>query len=277
MGLSIHTNYASLVTQNQLGRTNNMLSSAMERLGTGFRINSAADDAAGLQIANRLEAQTRGLGVAIRNSQDAISLMQTGESALEELTNITYRMKDLAIQAANGVNGTEEYTALDAEYQELAAEFTRILDETTYGSGQTLLRGGSLDAAIQFQIGASATEILSVDITAELGALPADVAAFNDIGTQATASAQITALDAVLGDIGAARSALGANINRLDHTINNLTNVVENTNTAKGRITDADFALETSNMTKQQMLLQAGMSVLSQSNQMGAMVTSLLR
>src|SRR5690606_16747439 len=126
-------------------------------------------------------------------------------------------------------------------------------------------------------IGASATEILSVDITAELGALPADVAAFNDIGTQATASTQITALDAVLGDIGAARSALGANINRLDHTINNLTNVVENTNTAKGRITDADFALETSNMTKQQMLLQAGMSVLSQSNQMGAMVTSLLR
>lgn len=278
MGLSIHTNYASLVTQGQLGRTNNALATAMERLGTGYRINSAADDAAGLQIANRLEAQTRGMNVAIRNSQDAISMMQTGEGALEELTNITYRMKDLAIQSANGVNtDANERVALDAEYQQLAEEFTRILDETTYGSGQALLRGGTLDGAITFQIGAAATETLSVDISAQLGALPADVAAFSDITDAANSTAQITALDTVLNDIGTVRSALGANINRLDHTINNLTSIVENTNTAKGRITDADFAVETSNMTKQQMLLQAGMSVLSQSNQMSGLVTSLLR
>src|SRR5690606_22643261 len=135
MSLSIHTNYASLVTQNQIGRTNNMLSTAMERLGTGLRINSAADDAAGLQIANRLEAQTRGIGVAIRNSQDAISMLQTAEGALDELSNITFRMKDLAIQAANGVNGADELTALDAEFNELAAEFGRILDQTTFSSG----------------------------------------------------------------------------------------------------------------------------------------------
>jgi flagellin len=277
MGLSIHTNYASLVTQNQLGRTNNSLATAMERLGTGYRINSAADDAAGLQISNRLESQSRGLGVAARNSQDAISMMQTGEGALEELTNIVFRMKDLAIQAANGVNGTTEFTALNAEYGELGAEFTRILDQTTYGSGQALLRGGSLAAAIQFQIGASATETLTVNIGANITALPATAAALGTVGTAAGATAAITALDTVLTNVGAARSALGANINRLEHTINNLTSIVENTDTAKGRITDADFAVETSHMTKQQMLLQAGMSVLSQSNQMSGLVTSLLR
>lgn len=285
MGLSIHTNYASLVTQGQLGRTNTALATAMERLGTGYRINSAADDAAGLQISNRLEAQTRGMNVAIRNSQDAISMMQTAEGALEELTNITYRMKDLATQAANGVNGTTEYTALDSEYTELKAEFQRIIEETSYGSGTLLFddgsgaAGGSFgDAAgITFQIGASSTETLAVDVSTEIAALYTAVGAFGDLTDQANSTTELGALGDVLDDIGAARSKLGANINRLDHTINNLTSIVENTNTAKGRITDADFAVETSNMTKQQMLLQAGMSVLSQSNQMSGLVTSLLR
>ncbi|MCG6485121.1 Lateral flagellin, partial [Vibrio parahaemolyticus] len=132
-------------------------------------INSAADDAAGLTIANKLEAQTRGMSVAMRNSQDAISMLQTADGALEELTNIAYRMKDLATQGANGTNGTTELAALDSEYQELEAEATRILTQTTYGAGQQLLQGGKLAAAVDFQIGASAAETLTVDISTNLG------------------------------------------------------------------------------------------------------------
>src|SRR5690554_70096 len=128
MSLSIHTNFASMVAQNGLARNNNMLSTAMERLGTGFRINSAADDAAGLQIANRLTAQTRGMAVAQRNSMDAISMLQTADGALDEIASIAFRMKDLATQAANGTNSEDDLTALQAEYKELGDEVERIME-----------------------------------------------------------------------------------------------------------------------------------------------------
>ncbi len=273
MALSMHTNYASLVTQNTLSSNNELLTTAMERLSTGLRINSASDDAAGLTIANKLEAQTRGMSVAMRNSQDAISMLQTADGALEELTNIAYRMKDLATQAANGTNGATELGALDAEYQELETEATRILTQTTYGAGQTLLQGGKMDGAVTFQIGASATEVLTVDISGDLGNID-----FTTTGDLTTAGAgEITTVDALFDTINTVRSTLGANINRLDHTINNLANISENTAAAKGRITDADFAVESSNMTKNQMLMQAGTTVLSQTNQLPSMAMSLLR
>ncbi|CAE6947448.1 lateral flagellin LafA [Vibrio sp. B1FLJ16] len=278
MALSMHTNYASLVTQNTLSSNNELLTTAMERLSTGLRINSAADDAAGLTIANKLEAQTRGMSVAMRNSQDAISMLQTADGALDEITNIAYRMKDLATQASNGTNGTTELAALDAEYQELKTEATRILTETTYGAGQKLLVGGKLAAAVDFQIGASAAETLTFDMSADLTTL--NTAATTGIGgltTNALANAEITAVDGLFDVVNTVRSSLGANINRLDHTINNLANVSENTAAAKGRITDADFAVESSNMTKNQMLMQAGTTVLSQTNQLPGMAMSLLR
>ncbi|EKO3389800.1 lateral flagellin LafA [Vibrio fluvialis] len=275
MALSMHTNYASLVTQNTLNSTNNLMTTAMERLSTGLRINSAADDAAGLTIANKLEAQTRGMSVAMRNSQDAISMLQTADGALEELTNIAYRMKDLATQGANGTNGTTELAALDSEYQELEAEATRILTQTTYGAGQQLLQGGKLAAAVDFQIGASAAETLTVDISANLAAV--DFTTTGALTTNAASNAEITVIDGLFDTINTVRSTLGANINRLDHTINNLANVSENTAAAKGRITDADFAVESSNMTKNQMLMQAGTTVLSQTNQIPGMAISLLR
>ncbi|MEX3071372.1 lateral flagellin LafA [Vibrio alginolyticus] len=278
MALSMHTNYASLVTQNTLSSNNELLTTAMERLSTGLRINSAADDAAGLTIANKLEAQTRGMSVAMRNSQDAISMLQTADGALDEITNIAYRMKDLATQASNGTNGTTELAALDAEYQELKTEATRILTETTYGAGQKLLVGGKLAAAVDFQIGASAAETLTFNMSADLGTL--NTAATTGIGgltTNALANAEITAVDGLFDVVNTVRSSLGANINRLDHTINNLANVSENTAAAKGRITDADFAVESSNMTKNQMLMQAGTTVLSQTNQLPGMAMSLLR
>ncbi|WKE66540.1 lateral flagellin LafA [Gallaecimonas kandeliae] len=276
MSLSIHTNFASLVTQNTLSKNNNMLSTAMQRLGTGLRINSSADDAAGLQIANRLTAQTRGMAVAQRNSQDAISMLQTADGSLDELSSIAFRMKDLATQAANGTNTTADNTALNSEYGELKAEVTRIMQNTTYG-GSKLLEGGKLASAVTFQIGASTSDTLAFDASAEIGAVTTAYGAAGTIDTQANATTAMGNLDTLISSVGAARAKFGANINRLDHTINNLATISQNTEAAKGRIMDADFAKETSNMTKQQLLMQTGMSVLSNANQMSGLVTSLLR
>lgn len=275
MALSMHTNYASLVTQNTLSSTNDLLTTAMERLSTGLRINSAADDAAGLVISSRLEAQVRGMTVAKRNSQDAISMMQTADGALEELTNIAYRMKDLATQSANDTNGQNERDALQAEYLELHNEMDRILNFTTYGAGETLLVGGKLASNLTFQIGASKTETLAFDMTTELGNI--DTSTIGSIGTNATDSnTEIGVIDDLFNAINTARAKLGANINRLEHTINNLSSISENTSAAKGRITDADYAVETSNMTKNQMLVQAGTKVLQNTNQMPSLAMSLL-
>nr|AAK57645.1 LafA2 [Aeromonas caviae] len=286
MGLSIHTNFASLTTQNQLNNTNKMLGTAMQRLGTGLRINSAADDAAGLQMATRLQAQSNGQKVGMRNAQDAISMMQTAEGALDEMTNIVQRMKDLATQGANGTTSAENYPALSADFGELSTELGNIVNNTSFG-GQTLLKGGSFEVptGVTFQIGGSSTETLKVDVptamkdltgtTATSGTADADIVA--GIGDQTKASDAITATSNLLDQIGAVRSSFGANINRLEHTVNNLSNMKENTDMANGRIMDADFAQESTNMTKNQMLMQAGMSVLSNSNQMTGMVTSLLR
>ncbi|MDX7797218.1 lateral flagellin LafA [Aeromonas caviae] len=286
MGLSIHTNFASLTTQNQLNSTNKMLGTAMQRLGTGLRINSAADDAAGLQMATRLQAQSNGQKVGMRNAQDAISMMQTAEGAMDEMTNIVQRMKDLATQGANGTTSADDYTALNAEFGELTKELGNIVNNTSFG-GQKLLKGGSFEAAagVTFQIGGSSTETLKVDVatamkdltgtTAASGIADADIVA--GIDDQTKASDAITATSNLLDQIGAVRSSFGANINRLEHTVNNLSNMKENTDMANGRIMDADFAQESTNMTKNQMLMQAGMSVLSNSNQMTGMVTSLLR
>lgn len=288
MGLSIHTNYSSLVTQSQLNSTNKMLSTAMQRLGTGLRINSAADDAAGLQIATRLQAQSNGQKVGMDNAQNAVSMMQTADGAMEEMTNIVQRMKDLSTQAANGTNSSSDMTAMNAEFTELKSELTNIVDNTTFG-GKKLLKGGAFEGAVTFQIGGTANEKLSLSATGTLatslkkvtgttassGIADTDIAA--GIGDQTKAQAAMGKLDTLLDDITTTRSGFGANINRLEHTVNNLSNMKENTDVAKGRIMDADFAAESTSMTKNQMLMQAGMSVLSNSNQMTSLVTSLLR
>jgi flagellin len=289
MALSMHTNFASLVTQNTLNNTSNLLNTSMERLSTGYRINSAADDAAGLQIATRLESQTRGMSVAMRNSQDGISMMQTAEGAMDEMTNIVYRMNDLATQASNGSVSANDRTALDAEYQQLGEELANIMDSTSFGGNKLLQDAGTFGAAaVNFQIGTQAGEQLAVDVSAEVQAINASIGtsgalAVGDLTSEANAQTAMTALTGATGDagllgqIGTARSALGANINRLEHTMTNLGNMVENTSAAKGRITDADFAVESSNMTKNQMLMQAGTTVLSQTNQLPGMAMSLLR
>lgn len=288
MALSMHTNYASLVTQNTINGTSNLLNTAMERLSTGYRINSAADDAAGLQISTRLESQTRGMNIAMRNAQDGQSMMQTAEGAMDEATNIVYRMNDLATQASNDTASTADRTAMNEEYQQLNEELVNIMGTTNYGGQKLFDTTGFAAGAVNIQIGTQAGDQLAVDISTEIGTLNTSIGAaggyaLGDISTAAGAQTALTTLtgangDAgLLADIGTTRSALGANINRLDHTISNLGNMAENTSAAKGRITDADFAVESSNMTKNQMLMQAGTTVLSQTNQMPSMAMSLLR
>src|SRR5690606_27202673 len=295
MSLSIHTNFASLVTQNTLNRSNSLLSTAMQRLGTGLRINSAADDAAGLQIATRLSAQSRGMGVAQRNAQDAISLLQTAEGAFSEMTDVLQRMKDLATQGANGTNSDDGLCALQAEYDELGKELNNIMSNTSY-AGEALFSanstGGKFAAAVTFQIGSTSAETMSLDLTDATGsgAVKAVTDALDGVsavyttpattpGTEitATANATIDLVDTALDAVGSLRAQFGATINRLEHTSNNLANMQSNTDMAKGRIMDADFAAESSTMTKQQMLMQSGISVLGNSNQLTGLVASLLR
>ena len=281
MALSIHTNYSSLVTQTNLTKTNNALGTNQQRLGTGLRINSAADDAAGLQIATRLNAQSRGMDVAMRNTSDAVSLLQTAEGAFTEATDILQRMKDLATQSANGTNAAKDREALDAEFTELGKELQNIITNTKY-AGEALFSGAGakLAADITFQIGSDAAETMTVaaadtGIADTVTALNTDVPALG-VDTAAGATAAITRLNTALDEIGVTRAAFGANINRLNHTANNLGNMKDNTDMAKGRIMDADFAKESASMSKNSMLLQSGISMLKQAGQMPGMVMSLL-
>ena len=279
MALSIQSNMASMSIQNQLGRSNNDLSTALERLGSGFKINSAKDDAAGLQIASRLNAQVRGQDAGLYNGNNAMSMMQTAEGAFDEMTNIAYRMKELATQGSSDTNGAKEWAAQSAEYTALATELTNIMDNTSFGDGTKLLAAaGKFGAgAVNFQVGSSAAETLNVDISTQLGAVTTAIgsaAAFTDV---ATAQAQIAFVDTLVGEIGTARSTLGASMNRLDHTMTNVSNMKQNTQAAVGTLMDADFAAETSNMTKQQLLMNSGISVLSTANSTTQMIGSLLR
>ncbi|MEW7311531.1 flagellin [Buttiauxella gaviniae] len=301
MALSIFTSGAAMSSTNALNKSNSILSTAMERLGTGKRINSAADDAAGLQIATRLQGQVNGMGVAQRNVSDATAMLQSAEGAFDEVTNILYRMKDLATQAANDTNGTNERDALQAESDELNKELKNILTQTKFG-GESLIfsmgtngttftvDGGKLGKEMAFQIGADKSESLKLDLTKQgtggttdlmdkldkafgFTTTTAGVAAINlSTGSGAAIDTITTALDTV----GTVRSTLGANINRLGHTSANLANMKDNTTLALGNIRDADFASEATNMTRNQMLAQTSMSMLKQANSMSGMVMSLL-
>ena len=275
--LSVHTNYASLIAQNSVTNSNDKLTTAMERLSTGMRINSAADDAAGLQIATRLNANVVGMQTASRNVSDATSMLQTADGALDELTTIALRQKELATQAANGVNSAEDLTALNSEFQALSTEMGRIIGSTEY-AGNNLF--DSLDAGVSFQIGASATETLNVQVDeidlADVDGAGGDLSAA-DLTAAGGASAAIGLVDSLIDTVGESRSTLGANINRLGHTASNLANVTQNTQSAAGRIMDTDFAVESANMTKNQLLVQAGTNILSSANQNTNLVMGLLR
>ncbi|MBZ6397846.1 MULTISPECIES: flagellin N-terminal helical domain-containing protein [Pantoea] len=281
MALSIFTNASSMASVNALNKSNSMLSTAMERLGTGKRINSAADDAAGLQIATRLQGQTNGMAVAQRNISDATALLQTAEGAFDEVSNIMYRMKDLATQSANDTNGPEDRKALQSEMDELNSELNNIMNNTKYAGESLFASGGKFTAAMNFQIGASEGESLKVDVSADLTAVQGAsglgaLTTADALTTVSGAQAMITNIEGAISEVGTLRSKLGANINRLGHTAANLANMKDNTDLALGNIRDADFASEASSMTRNQMLAQTSMSMLKQSNSMSGMVMSLL-
>ncbi|QPF74184.1 Lateral flagellin [Roseateles sp. DAIF2] len=278
--LSLHTNAAALSTQGSLGKTQSALSTSMTRLGTGFRVNSAMDDAAGLQIATRLNAQTRGMGVAQRNTQNGISMLQTAEGALDEVSNIVLRMKDLATEGASGTATADDLTAMKAEFDDLALELDNIMTNTKFGGQALLATGGKLEAgAVTFQIGSDKAEKYAFDASTEVKKVATDIGTLkgNAFGTSANANTAIDQANDVLKAVGAARSKLGAGANRLDHVYNNLQNMSTNVSQAKGRIMDVDYATETSNMTTKQMLMQASSSMLKQSNSMSGLVMSLLQ
>lgn len=398
MGLTVNTNVASLNTQRNLNSSANSLNTSLQKLSTGSRINSAKDDAAGLQIANRLTSQVNGLGVAVKNANDGISLAQTAEGALQQSTNILQRMRDLSLQSANGSNSDSERTALNSEVGQLKQELDRISNTTTFG-GRKLL-DGSFGVA-SFQVGSAANEIISVgidsaapsslkgsyfktemtaatgtDIIAGSGTMEVELddgtkksievafkdgdtadmaneriaAALNDanlgfsvqkdaddkyqiisksngksgtdlapavksigaftagdadpgvtfaaitMGTDAVddtdngnnvkgidisnaagAQSAVLVIDDAIKQIDSQRADLGAVQNRFDNTIANLQNISENVSAARGRIQDTDFAAETANMTKNQVLQQAGTAILAQANQLPQSVLSLLR
>ena len=284
--LSLHTNNSSLSAQNSLSTTNTALGRSMTRLSTGFRINSAMDDAAGLQIATRLKAQTSGMAVAMRNTQNATSMLQTGEGALNEVNNMLVRMKDLATQAADSSSSADDKAAMQSEFDALGKELKNVMENTSFG-GTKLLKAGTIASPMTFQIGASASETMSVDLSGDMTALDTALGTATSnfttaaLGTELTAAGgattAITNLDAAIKSVSTVRSNLGASANRLEHVYNNLNNVSTNTKAATGLIMDVDYATESANMTSKQMLMQASSAMLKQSNSMSSMVMSLLQ
>jgi flagellin len=271
MALSVNTNVMSLNSQRNLSNSTNDLSKSFQRLSSGLRVNSAADDAAGLQIGTRLTAQSNGLDQAARNANDGISVAQTAEGALNETTNMLQRMRVLSIQSANGSNSTSDRTALNKEFTELKSEIDRISTDTTFG-GENLL-DASYD--VDFQVGADANQTIALKITTGMNQTGLSLSAVA-IDTAANAQTAITAIDNALSTVNGVRADLGAKQNRFSSTIRNLENVSENVSASKSRIMDADFAKESANLARNQVLQQASSSMLAQANQQPQIALSLL-
>lgn len=273
MGLFVNTNVASLNAQRQLFNSGASLNTSFERLSSGFRINRAADDAAGLQISDRLTTQVQGLDQAVRNANDAISLTQTAEGALGEVTTSLQRIRQLAVQSQNGINSSADRGALQKEVAALKLEISRIASDTQFAN-TNLLKG---DFSAQFLVGANGGQNIAVSLkqTGGYGTSGLNLGE-TTVETATGASAALTDIEAAISTIGAARADLGALQNRFQSTIRNLSNISENISSARSRIRDTDFAAETAELTRNQIIQQASLSVLSQANQAPQTALSLL-
>ncbi|MDP5144970.1 flagellin [Shewanella sp. ULN5] len=272
MAITVNTNVTSMKAQKNLNTSSGALATSMERLSSGLRINSAKDDAAGLAISNRLNSQVRGLEVGMRNANDAISLAQIAEGAMQEQTNMLQRMRDLTIQSENGANSTADLKALKAEMDELALEITEIGENTAFGD--TKLLTGDFATGKSFQVGHQNEEDITISV-AKSDATSLSVKTLNN-STAALRSTALTKIDAAIKAIDSQRANLGAKQNRLAHNIANSANTQANVADAKSRIVDVDFAKETATMTKNQVLQQTGSSMLAQANQLPQVALSLL-
>ncbi|MCR3929924.1 flagellin [Aeromonas caviae] len=281
MSMYISTNVSSLNAQRNLANSSKSLDTSYTRLASGLRINSAKDDAAGLQISNRLTSQINGLDQGNRNANDGISMAQTAEGAMDEVTGMLQRIRTLAQQSANGTNSQDDRNALQAEVDQLGKEIDRISTDTTFAGTKLLAADG---VAFDFQVGADANQKIGftldkmdIDgIAAKAGAAATFKSAKIDITDATKAQAVLGDADKMLKVVDSKRAELGAVQNRLDSTIRNQANISENVSAARSRIRDADFATETANMTKQNILQQAASSILAQANQRPQSALSLL-
>lgn len=275
MALFVNTNVSALNAQRQLINSGKTLDTSFQRLSSGFRINSAADDAAGLQISNRLTAQIQGLDQAIRNANDGISLSQVAEGAMDEITNALQRIRVLSVQSQNGINSSADRVALQKEVSALKTEISRIATTTQFG-GVKLLDG---KYSSTFLVGANAGQTISVNISRTGGGYGASglkIAGLS-ISSLAGASRALAQIDSAINVIDSKRADLGAIQNRFQSTIRNLSNIVENISSARSRIKDTDFAKETAELTRSQILQQASTTILSQANQRPQSALSLLQ
>ena len=293
----INTNTAATLTANALTKNERAMSQAMERLSTGQRINSAGDDAAGLAITSRMTSQINGLNQATRNANDAVSMLQTADGALIEVTNMLQRMRELAVQAASGTSVAADRTALDVEFEALKAEIERIADQTQW-NGSLLLNGSiGSSGAVAFQVGANADQTVSftfsnyqnadsTDTSATpLGAIDIsgngtdDNVGINtlDITTVANHDEALDGLTSAINNVNARRATIGATINRLEYAADNLSNVSQNASASRSAILDADYASETTELARTQIIQQAATAMLSQANQQAQSVLALLK
>ncbi len=304
MALYVNTNVSSLNGQNNLTSATNSLNTTYQRLSSGLRINSAKDDAAGLQISNRLTTQINGLTQGNRNANDGIALAQTMEGSMEEMSDMLQRIRTLAVQSANGTNTTADRASIQAEVNQLSAEITRIACETTYG-GKTFLNGPSATNSILTQstsgagvvklhVGANMGDTVTINmgtgsftmaglmaqakVTGETGLVDDDGNAYEslDVSTASGAEATISAIDSMINIMDAKRGDLGALENRLESTISNQSNVSENETDARSRIQDTDYAEEASNLTQEQTIQQAATTILTQANSQPQIALTLL-
>ncbi len=276
MAATINTNVQSLTAQRNLGMSQASLSTSMQRLSSGLRVNSAKDDSAGLAIAERMQSQVRGMNVAMRNANDAISMAQTAEGAIGKVGDMLQRMRELAVQSANSTNSADDRSNLNAEFKELKAEISRTISSTKF-NGLAVL--GSDAGTLTFQVGANTDDTVDVITTnmatnADISAVTVSTSAITDVSS---ARAAMTDIDAALTKVNTERALYGASQNRFETIISTLQVSSENQSAARGRIMDADFASETANLSRSQILQQAGTAMVAQANALPQGVLSLLR
>ena len=287
----VNTNVGASIAQNALTRNERDMNTAMERLSTGSRINSAKDDAAGLAISSRMTSQIRGLEVGIRNANDAISMLQTADGAMIEVTNMLQRMRELALQSSNGTTTEADRNYLNAEYANLISEMERIANNTQW-NGRSILQGDANaagDSTVKFQVGANGGQTVAVnfgDISQSGGttfqafsaaAATAAISAQSTASAITTGTAAVTAIDSAITAVNNQRATFGAAVNQLTYAIDNLASVKVNAEASRSRVLDADYAKETSELARTQIISQAGTAMLAQANQLPQTVLSLLQ
>jgi len=284
----VNTNVNATVAQNALVRNERQMNTAMERLSTGQRINGAKDDAAGLAISSRMTSQIRGLEVGIRNANDAISMISTADGALVEVTNMLQRMRELALQSANGTTTSSDRDYLDSEYQNLITEIDRIAQNTQWNGGSILNHTTTASSTFAYQVGANGGQTISVDFgdfnkTGASGVMQEVASAHGSIEAGTTASAMTTAtsavvaIDSAIASVNSQRATFGAAVNQLTYAVDNLASVKVNAEASRSRILDTDYATETSELARTQIIQQAGTAMLAQANQLPQTVLSLLQ